>query len=109
VLRDSTLDGLLEKAPMPSVAVSVFDRDRVLYCAVARAGREDWWDLASLTKVLVTLPEALARLELDAPLASLWPRAAVAPVGACTVRQMLSHSTGLPGTVQFFRTLAGRW
>jgi len=56
----------------------------------------------------VTLPEALARLELDAPLASLWPRAAAAPVGGCTVRQMLCHSTGLPDTVQFFRTLRTR-
>ena len=45
---------------MPAVAVSVFDRDRVLYCGIVRAGRDDWWDLASLTKVLVTLPEALA-------------------------------------------------
>jgi len=89
---------------MPAVAVSVFDRERVLYSGVARAGRDDWWDLASLTKVLVTLPEALARLELDVPIGELWPRASTAPVGACTVRQMLCHSTGLPDTVQFFRT-----
>lgn len=89
---------------MPAVAVSVFDRERVLYSAVARSVRDDWWDLASLTKVLVTLPEALARLELDVPIGQLWPRASAAPVGACTVRQMLCHSTGLPDTVQFFRT-----
>src|SRR5919107_4531460 len=97
------LDALLDEAPMPAVAVSVFDRERVLYSRVARAGRDDWWDLASLTKVLVTLPEALERLELDVPLGELWPRASKAPVGGCTVRQMLCHSTGLPDTVQFFR------
>src|SRR5918998_4919559 len=98
------LDGLLEKAPMPAVAVSVFDRERVLYSGVARAERDAWWDLASLTKVLVTLPEALAHLDLDVPIGSWWPRAAGAPVGACTVRQLLCHSTGLPDTVQFFRS-----
>jgi len=102
------LDGLLEQAPMPAVAVSVFDRERVLYSGVACAGRDDWWDLASLTKVLVTLPEALERLELDVPIGSFWPRAAGSPVGGCTVRQMLCHSTGLPDTVQFFRSLKGR-
>jgi len=93
---------------MPAAAVSVFGRERMLYSGVAGAGRDDWWDLASLTKVLVTLPEALARLELDVPLRELWPRAANAPVGGCTVRQMLCHSTGLPDTVQFFRTCRGR-
>lgn len=93
---------------MPAVAVSVFDRERVLCSGVARAGRDDWWDLASLTKVLVTLPEALARLDLDVPLRSLWPRASASPVGGCTVRQMLCHSTGLPDTVPFFRTLGTR-
>jgi hypothetical protein len=28
------LDGLLDAAPMPAVAVSVFDRERVHYCGV---------------------------------------------------------------------------
>jgi CubicO group peptidase (beta-lactamase class C family) len=102
------LDGLLAEAPMPAVAVSVFDREGVLYRGVARAEGDAWWDLASLTKVLVTLPEALARLELDVPIGELWPRAAAAPTAGRTVRQMLCHSTGLPATVEFFRSLSGR-
>lgn len=101
-------DSLLEQAPMPAVAVSVFDRSTVLYSGVARAPLSAWWDLASLTKVLVTLPEALALLELDQPLAAQWPEASGHPVGAATVRQLLAHSARLPPTLPFFRTADSR-
>lgn len=96
-------------APMAAVAVGVFDRDEVLFQEVRGAARPgDWWDLASLTKVLVTLPGALGTLRLDLPLAEQWPRAAGSPVGAATVRQLLAHNAGLPATVDFYRRLSGR-
>lgn len=96
---------------MPAVGVSVFDRSSVLFSQVSgiadlttgRAARhDDWWDLASVTKVLVTLPEALERLELDQPLGSLWARARGQPIGAATVRQLLAHNAGLPAVVPFY-------
>lgn len=93
---------------MPSVAVSVFTRDRIVFEGVQRAGRDDWWDLASLTKVLVTQPEALARFDIDATIESLWPRAQGAPVASATIGDLLSHTAGLPDTVQFFRRISGR-
>jgi CubicO group peptidase (beta-lactamase class C family) len=112
---------LMETAPMPAVGVSVFDREKRLFHQVrgtadlstgrpARPG--DWWDLASLTKVLVTLPEVLAlcdagSLSLDVPLGRQWPRAAAFPVGTATVRQLLAHNAGLPDTIAFFRRLSG--
>ncbi|WP_162908186.1 serine hydrolase domain-containing protein [Allorhizocola rhizosphaerae] len=100
-------EALLERAPMPAVGVGVFTAERVVSRGVARAEADAWWDLASLTKVLVTLPEAL-RLPLDAPLGSVWARASGKPVGAVTVRQLLSHTAGLPPTIPFFRTAASR-
>jgi len=67
---------------MPAVAVSVFDRERVLMRGVRGAVEHAWWDLASVTKILVTLPEALHWLELDQPLEQQWLRAKGKPVGA---------------------------
>jgi CubicO group peptidase (beta-lactamase class C family) len=112
----ATVQRLAAEAPAPAVAISVFDRDRVR-CRVVRGvadlttGRpvaeDDWWDLASLTKVLVTLPEALDRLPLDVPLGALWARARGHPVAAATVAELLSHRAGLPASVRFFDTRSG--
>jgi len=108
--------GLARAAPMPAVAVSVFDRDTVLASCVSgvadlttgrAAATDEWWDLASLTKTLVTLPEVLARLPLDRPLAELWERAADRPIGRATVADLLSHRSGLPATAPYFRSLQG--
>ncbi|WP_327006053.1 beta-lactamase family protein [Dactylosporangium sp. NBC_01737] len=113
---------LMERAPVPAVGVSVFDRGGVLFQEVRgvadlTTGRpataEDWWDLASLTKVLVTLPQVLllcdaGRLDLDRSLGEQWERAAGAPVKDATIRQLLAHNAGLRPTVEFFRFARGR-
>nr|BFE56956.1 serine hydrolase domain-containing protein [Dactylosporangium thailandense] len=111
------LDELAARAPMPAVAVAVFDRDRVLARTVhgiadLSTGRpatpECWWDLASLTKVLVTLPAVLALgLPRDRPIARLWPRAAGTPAGRASIDDLLAHRAGLPATVRFHETLRG--
>lgn len=114
--------GLARAAPTPAVAVCVFDREGVLARVVhgvadlstgRAATADEWWDLASLTKTLVTLPEVLGlvddgRVALEQPLAECWNRAAGHPVGAVTVADLLSHRAGLPATAPFFRTLTGR-
>ena len=61
---------------------------------------ETIWDLASLTKVLVTAPLLLrlwqaGRLDLDAPLAEILPELRGHPLGTATVKQLASHSAGL--------------
>ncbi|MEV0458588.1 serine hydrolase domain-containing protein [Catellatospora methionotrophica] len=108
---------LTAAAPMPAVAVSVFDRTTTRFSEVTGTadlttgrpvGLDDWWDLASVTKTLVTLPEVLAHLDLDSPLAEVWPRADGHPVGRATVAQLLSHQAGLPAVRQFFRTTTTR-
>ncbi|MFI5910290.1 serine hydrolase domain-containing protein [Dactylosporangium sp. NPDC051541] len=116
-MSDAWLLEEARRAPMPAVAVAVFDRERTLAAAVHGIAdlttgrpvtRDCWWDLASLTKVLVTLP-AVEHLGLprDRPIGELWPRAAGRAAGMSTVDDLLSHRSGLPATVRFYETLRG--
>jgi CubicO group peptidase (beta-lactamase class C family) len=77
---------------------------------------ETVYDVASLTKVAATTAAAMllnqrGQLHLDTPLGELLPGfvAGRAP-GDCarqvTLRHLLAHNSGLPGTVEFFRTCA---
>src|SRR5271154_5859134 len=61
---------------------------------------ETVFDLASLTKVVATTTVTLALLggELDSPVARYLP-SVTAPV---TVRQLLTHTSGLPASVTFY-------
>jgi CubicO group peptidase (beta-lactamase class C family) len=119
---DDVLHQAAQDAPVPGLAVSVFDRDSTLASVVhgtadLTTGRQvnddTWWDLASLTKLLATLPEVLALidrgvLELERPLAELWPRAAAMPVGAASLGALLSYDAGLPWWLPFYQTASGR-
>jgi serine-type D-Ala-D-Ala carboxypeptidase len=67
------------------------------------------YDLASLTKVVVTTPLVLQAaaegcLGLDDPLAGHLPEARAS---AATVRHLLSHTSGLPAWVPFYLEAAG--
>lgn len=69
------------------------------------------YDLASLTKPLVTTT-ALALLvqegccRLDDKLTDYLPEFGKAPIGAATLRQLLTHSSGLPGWRGFYERLS---
>jgi CubicO group peptidase (beta-lactamase class C family) len=77
---------------------------------------ETVYDLASLTKVVATTAEAMllcqrGLLDLDTPLGDLLPGFVVgrAPGGSARhvrLRHLLAHSSGLPGYVEFFRTVS---
>jgi CubicO group peptidase (beta-lactamase class C family) len=76
---------------------------------------ETVFDLASLTKVVATTAEAMllsqrGQLNLDTPLGDLLPgfvegRAPGDRARRVTLRHLLAHSSGLPGYVEFFRTV----
>jgi CubicO group peptidase (beta-lactamase class C family) len=121
------VNGLLRRAagavPAPAVAISVFTVAGPLAEVCTGVADLDThrpadidgsqWDLASLTKVLVTLPEVLALVDagafrLDDPFHTAWPRAYGTALGTATVRQVLSYAAGLPGSVPLFRTATGR-
>jgi CubicO group peptidase (beta-lactamase class C family) len=63
--------------------------------------RDTVFDVASLTKILVTWSSVGAlweagRLDIDAPLGSFWPAVTAHPVGGLTARRLLTHTAGLP-------------
>ena len=109
------LDRIVRRRPMTGCAVGVVDRagSRSSWfggstdsAAATPIGAEVWWDLASLTKVLVTLPAVLrlaadGLVDLDVPLREQWDKARDRPFGACTPAQLLSHSSGLPAHLPF--------
>ena len=71
------------------------------------------YDLASLTKVVATTSAAMVlvdggRLTLDAPVASYLPAFADGAKNTVTVRQLLSHSAGLPAWAPFYREVRGK-
>ena len=72
---------------------------------------DTWYDLASLTKPLVTGPLALLAvreraLGLDSTVGEVIGEAAGRPIGNATVRQLLAHSSGLPAWAPLY-ALAG--
>ena len=114
---EDQLEALCRTAPMPGVAVGVVSEGTGT--VQVSAGTADlttgqpvtastWWDLASLTKTLVTLPEVLDRvgagiLDLDVPLADQWVPARDKPIGAATLRQVLAYDAGMPASDEYFR------
>jgi CubicO group peptidase (beta-lactamase class C family) len=87
---------------------------RLTYAADAPAVQADTiYDLASLTKVVATTTMAMIlvdqqRLDLDAPVASFLPGFVDAPgqvqgKDKVTVRQLLTHSAGLPAVARWYR------
>jgi len=76
--------------------------------------RDTAYDVASLTKVVVTTALAMllhqtGQLDLEQPLGDLLPGFVVGREPGCaarhvTLRHLLAHNSGLPGYVEFFRT-----
>ena len=83
-------------------AVHASAQGRFSYEAGAAPVRADTvYDAASLTKVLATAPAVLllveeGKLALDATLGSYFSDCAAGPSAAITVRQLLTHTSGLP-------------
>jgi len=79
-------------------------------------GADTVYDVASLTKVAATTGAAMllwqrGRLDLEIAIGELLPefvagRTAGDPARRVTVRNLLAHNSGLPGYVEFFRTIS---
>lgn len=101
---------------MPGVAVGVVAGDATVLSVAAGTAdlatgqpvaMDTWWDLASLTKMLVTLPEVLdlidaGTLNLDRALGEQWDPVADRPIGQATLRQVLSYDAGMPASGDYF-------
>ncbi len=71
------------------------------------------YDLASLTKVLATTTAVVlfvqrGLLKLDDQIGQILDELRNRPIGAATVRQLLTHSSGLPGWRPYYERIASR-
>jgi len=112
--RLADITGIIQKeiagGRIPGAVVETGQADTVLYRG-ALGWRATWpdsvpmtpdtvFDLASLTKVVVTTTAVLqlaerGRLDLDQPVAAYWPRFAANGKGSITSRDLLTHYSGL--------------
>lgn len=108
-----TLDRMIETAladrAFPGAALAVGDRNGLLYARTygfqdyrsgTEVGEEDLYDLASCTKVLSTTFVIMHLYDrgvvtLDETVAQSLPEFASSPVGTITVRELLTHTSGL--------------
>lgn len=74
--------------------------------------RDSWWDLASVTKPIVALAVMSlvdsGELTLDDPIAEHLPDYRGGDKAELTVRQLLTHTSGLPGQVPMYQWCASR-
>src|SRR5690606_25870185 len=75
---------------------------------VGRPGPSTLYDVASLTKVVATWPligDAVSQglLDLDAPVSAYFPEARPGAGGAVTVREILTHTSGLMASTRLDR------
>jgi CubicO group peptidase (beta-lactamase class C family) len=107
-------EGILERV-YPGAALVVGTRDSILFAKTY--GRFTWsaasarpsldstfWDLASLTKVVATTPALMllvqrGRVALDSPVVRYVPDFNSPGTGVITVRHLLTHTSGLRGTL----------
>ena len=107
-------EGILERV-YPGAALVIGTRDSILFAKTY--GRFTWsatsarpsldstfWDLASLTKVVATTPALMllverGRVVLDSPVVRYVPEFNSPGTHAITVRHLLTHTSGLRGTL----------
>jgi CubicO group peptidase (beta-lactamase class C family) len=101
---------------LPGAALAIGRQDQsVLERGIGRVGwtagaervdaERTVYDLASLTKVLATTPAVMllvedGKLELDAPVSRYLPEFSGGAKDAVTIRQLLTHTSGLPAGVE---------
>ncbi|XQM37482.1 D-alanyl-D-alanine carboxypeptidase [Cupriavidus sp. H19C3] len=119
---DAVIDTEIAAGHVPGAVILIGDADNVLYrraagerVSGARAEAmtlDTVFDLASLTKPVATTTAILqlverGRLALDAPASSVWPAFGQHGKEAITVRQLLTHTSGLQAGVSSARALRG--
>lgn len=121
---DSIVDASIGDGATPGAALAIGSSSGEV--RIRTYGRTDWakdapavtdstlFDLASLTKVIATTPAAMllvqeGRLDLDAEVwryLSYWPR--TGDKGTITIRELLTHTSGLPAGAPLSRVRGDR-
>ena len=116
---DPLVLGGIRRGAYPGAALVIGRRDTILFAK--GYGRLTWaagsaaadpdttlWDVASLTKVVVTTTALMllverGRVDLSAPVARYIPEFAGPGTAAVTVRHLLTHTSGLRATLPLYR------
>ncbi len=107
---------------VPGAVVLIGNRNRILYERAfgyrslvprERMTIDTIFDLASLTKIVATTPAVMrliaqGRLSLDAPVARYWPAFAAHGKSQITIRELLTHTSGLPPDLPLVTPWHGR-
>ncbi len=115
---DSLMKTGVAKGYYPGASIAVGCRDGILfdrrygwqdYTRVQPVDRDDVYDLASCTKIVSTTLAVmrlydLASLGLDDRVGALLPDYAVSPIASLTVRELLTHTSGL-GNISVYKYL----
>ncbi|WP_461258912.1 exo-beta-N-acetylmuramidase NamZ domain-containing protein [Acidithiobacillus sp.] len=112
----------IQSGRIPGAVIVVGNDDRIVYrkaFGYAALGPEKipmtvgtLFDLASLTKVVATTTAVMqlveqGKLELDAPVAKYWPAFGENGKDAITVRELLTHYSGLPPDLNLEKPWSG--
>ncbi|GBD01837.1 Beta-hexosaminidase [bacterium HR18] len=114
---DSLLEAAIRQKAFPGAAVAIGRGEAIVwlkgyghytYSSDQRVTPESVFDLASLTKVVVTTTAAMqlyeaGKLDLEAPVARYLPEFAQNGKDQVTIRQLLSHTSGLAPYRPFHR------
>ncbi len=105
------VENSIQNGSYPGAVILISHRGKIVYQGVFGSRRivpdvapmqlDTIFDLASLTKVVATTPAVMqlveqGKIELDAPVAKYWPEFAKQGKDKITIRELLTHTSGLP-------------
>jgi CubicO group peptidase (beta-lactamase class C family) len=110
-VADGAFPGAFAAVGTSAGVVAEYGAGRLDAADAQRPDRSTVWDLASLTKVVGTTSALLqlvgeGRVGLDTPAVRYLPAWQAAGAGAVTVRQLLTHSSGLPAWRALYKEAA---
>lgn len=104
----------IDEGYYPGAVILIGHQGQILYRGVFGSRRilpdqapmrfDTLFDLASLTKVVATTPAVMqlieqGKLDIDAPAAKYWPEFGANGKGSVTIRELLTHTSGLPADI----------
>lgn len=110
----SIIENSIAKGNYPGAVVLIGHKGKIVYRGVFGNRRivptvapmkiDTVFDIASLTKVVATTPAVMqlveqGKIDLDAPVIKYWPAFAKQNKNKVTIRELLTHTSGLPADV----------
>ncbi|HEY4045363.1 MAG TPA: serine hydrolase [Acidobacteriaceae bacterium] len=110
---DALVESSIADHKLPSAVVVIGHKGEIVFENAYATSRRTVFDMASMTKVLVTAPAVMqlyeqGRLGLDDPVAKYLPDFAASGKGTITIRQLMTHSSGLAPDLDLTDTWSGK-